>query len=115
MSFNCLIAFSEKIVNLTGFDPGLKSNTLNFFTCLMSIPGMDLDNRPIISSLPTTIKTLTADRACLCLRLATPDLDFCEKSALTNSSARPKAVSVFRRSLVFLMDSISSETDDRKT
>src|SRR5207248_323783 len=109
-SFNCFIALSEKTVNLTGFEPGLKSNTLNFFTCLMSIPGMDRDNRPIVSSLPTAIKTQMADLDCLCLRLAVPDLDFLEESALINSSARPNASRHFRRSLVFVTDSMSFDT-----
>src|SRR6188472_1114117 len=80
----------------------------------MSIPGMDLDNRPIVSSLPTTIKTLMADLDCLCLRLAVPDLDFLEESTLINSSARPSALRHFRRSLVFVIDSMSFETTTGK-
>jgi hypothetical protein len=42
-----LIAFSEKIVNLTGLEPGAKSRTLTDLTDLTVIPGSELLNLPI--------------------------------------------------------------------
>src|SRR5918912_2831740 len=131
---NSLIALSENIVNLIGFDPGVKSSTLKSFACLMSTPLIEPHSLAIflflpfllivlsltsillsflllsLSALLITIIALTAERACLPLRLAVPDRRFREKSSLFNSSFRPSARSRFSRSLVLDKSSIPSET-----
>src|SRR5919202_5836524 len=131
---NSLIALSENIVSLIGFEPGAKSSTLNSFTCLMSTPLIEPDSLAIflflrfllavvsltsillsflllsLSALLITIIALTAECACLPLRLAVPDRRFREKSSLFNSSFIPIARRTFRRSLVLDRSSIASET-----
>ena len=107
MLLNSLIALSENIVNLIGFDPGAKSSTLKSFTCLISIPLIDPDSLRIflyllslflvlvpvslslalscltalVLSLLIIIMALTAERPCLPLRLAVPDRGFRELTA----------------------------------
>src|SRR6188474_650984 len=97
------------MVNLIGFEPGTKSNTLKDSIFLTSTPGIELDNLAILDPLLTTINAQVPPRLPPVPFFPLSVIFLIDPLALDRSLANPNAIKVLWRSCVLVIDSIASD------